>query len=345
MIAASIDDVAAAVKVSTATVSRAIRGLPRVNPQTRERVLAAAAELGYVASSSASGLATGRTKTLGVLSPYISRWFFVRTTEGIDEALRDQGYSLMLINLGDYRGSRERLFEHTMLRKQIDALVVLCLDLNTSELEHLHRTEIPLMALGGPVEGVHKVGIDDYQAARRAVDHLLELGHREIAILGGDGQDHRDFAVPRLRSAAYLDALKSAGVPVRPEWQLRGGFTVTGGQRAASQLFDAAAPRPTAIFCASDEMALGVIWEARSRGISVPEELSVIGIDDHDFSAAAGLTTIRQDPLAQGRQAAELLLSHLQDETPLRSIQAPIELVLRSSTAKPSSGISCPAAG
>ncbi|NYE96150.1 DNA-binding LacI/PurR family transcriptional regulator [Psychromicrobium silvestre] len=308
-----------------------------MSPQTRERILAIASEMGYVASSAASGLATGRTRTVGVLAPYVSRWFFSRAIEGVDIALQENQYNLMLINLGGYGGNRERLFEHTMLRKQIDALVVLCLGLQPSELEHLHLTEIPLVAVGGPVKGFHQVCIDDYQAAQLATKHLIELGHRRIAQVLGDDKDEVDFAVPKLRDRAFEETLLAAGLRFEPGWELNGDFTVAGGVRAAAQLFDAPGEKPTAVFCASDEMALGVIMEAQRRGIRVPQELSVVGIDNHEFAEAAGLTTVAQNPVEQGRLAADMLIKELDGAVgTVRSVAAPFELLVRSSTAPPS---------
>ncbi len=318
-------------------MSRAIRGLPRVSPQTRERILAIASEMGYVASSAASGLATGRTRTIGVLAPYVSRWFFSRAIEGVDVALQENQYNLMLINLAGYGGGRERLFEHTMLRKQIDALVVLCLALLPSELEHLHKTEIPLVAVGGPVKGFHQVCIDDYQVAQLATQHLIDLGHTRIAQVLGEDKNQLNFAVPKLRDKAFEETLLAAGLQFRKEWELDGDFTVAGGVRAAEHLFDAPGERPTAIFCASDEMALGVMMEAERRGIRVPQDLSVVGIDNHEFAAPAGLTTVAQNPVEQGRLAAEMLLNELSGKADaVHSVAAPFHLLRRSSTAPPS---------
>ncbi|WP_285725609.1 LacI family DNA-binding transcriptional regulator [Psychromicrobium xiongbiense] len=341
--AVSIEDVAAAAGVSTATVSRAIRGLPRVSPQTRERVLRLAGEMGYVASSAASGLATGRTRTLGVLAPYVSRWFFAKAIEGVDVELHAQNYNLMLINLGGYGTSRLRIFENTMLRKQIDGLVVLCLALHPSELEQLHQAEIPVLALGGPVEGLSQVCIDDYAAACLAAEHLVELGHRRIVQIHGQAADAQNFAVPALRRTAFEDTFRRAGLEMNPEWSSEGDFSIDGGLQMARKLFDLpvfAEPgqAPTAVVCASDEMALGVMYEAQRRGIRIPEDLSVVGIDDHEFAGPAGLTTVRQDPVAQGRTAAAMLLSELHGVTDaIQTVAAPYSLVVRESTAPPSS--------
>jgi LacI family repressor for deo operon, udp, cdd, tsx, nupC, and nupG len=333
---ASIGDVAAVAKVSTATVSRAIRGLPRVNPTTRARILAIADELGYVASPSASGLATGRTRTIGVLAPFVDRWYFSRSIEGVDKALRSNSYNLLLFNLGGYGRDRERLFDRNMVRKQIDALVVLCLTLTAEELDHLHRIEIPLVATGGAVTGCSSIHIDDERAAAAAANHLLSLGHRNIAHLHGGVEDEQNFTVPRLRSKGFAEALLAQGVAPRREWDLAGNFTVANGVAAARHLFDSPGPQPTAVFCASDEMALGVLFEAHRRGIRVPEDLSVIGIDDHEFAEPAGLTTIRQDPVEQGMLAASMLMAELEGSTgAVADYVAPHQLIVRSSTAPP----------
>ena len=174
----SIEDVAAAAGVSTATVSRAVRGLPRVSPATREKILGIAEDLGYVASSSASGLATGRTRTIGVLAPFVSRWFFSKAIEGADRELHARQYNLSLFNLGGHGSNRERLFSKTMVYKQIDALLVLCMALTHEEIEHLQKIDIPLVVVGGHVEECPYIGIDDYAAASTAVRHLIGLGTR-----------------------------------------------------------------------------------------------------------------------------------------------------------------------
>ncbi|MGO4383593.1 LacI family DNA-binding transcriptional regulator [Specibacter sp. RAF43] len=332
----SIDDVAARAQVSTATVSRALRDLPRVRASTRAKVMAVAAELGYVPSPSATGLATGRTKTVGVLVPFVDRWYFGHAIEGIDQVLRENGYNLLLFSLGGYVHGRQRSFTETMVRNQIDALVVLSLGLTPEELSQLQRTEIPLISVGGPVEGCLGVHIDDDAAATAATLHLVGLGHRKIGHLRGGTEGEYNFKVPALRNLAFERAMAAAGLDVRPEWSVPGDFTVTEGVRAAEKIFDAPGDAPTAVFCGSDEMALGLMFVARRRGIRIPEDLSVIGIDDHDFSAPAGLTTIAQKPLEHGRTATEMLLAELRGKpAAIQDRVQPFELVIRESTAPP----------
>ena len=332
----SIEDVAAAAGVSTATVSRAVRGLPRVSPATREKILVIAEALGYVASSSASGLATGRTRTIGVLAPFVSRWFFSKAIEGADRELHGRQYNLSLFNLGGHGSHRERLFSKTMVYKQIDALLVLCMALSREELEHLQKIDIPLVVVGGHVEGCAYIGIDDYEAASTAVRHLIGLGHQDIALLHGDDETDLNFDVPRVRIKAFQDVMAQSGLDVRPEWDEWGDFTVRSGQDAFRRLWSRPGPKPTAIFCASDEMAMGVLFEARRAGVRIPEDLSVVGIDDHEFSAIVGLTTVGQRPDEQAELGTKMLLDELDGIAgAVRSTVAPHRLIVRDTTAAP----------
>lgn len=333
---ASIEDVALRAGVSTATVSRALRGLPRVSPGTRERVLSAARELGYVPSPSASGLASGRTRTIGVLVPYVDRWYFGHAIEGIDQVLRDNGYNLLLFSLGGYDRGRRRNFTESMVRKQIDGLLILSLGLSDEELLQLHQTQMPVLSLGGPVEGCQGVYIDDAAAAETATEYLIELGHTEIGYLHGGIEDRKNFRVPALRSLSFESVMEKHGLERRPEWMVAGKYTVSDGARAAAQIFDLPGEQPTAIFCGSDEMALGAMFEAQRRGIRIPEDLSIVGIDDHDFSAPAGLTTVSQNPREHGTAAATMMLAELAgDKGSLREMIMPFALVRRMSTAPP----------
>jgi DNA-binding LacI/PurR family transcriptional regulator len=298
-----------------------------------------AGALGYVASSSASGLATGRTKTIGVLAPFVSRWFFSKAIEGADRELHARSYNLSLFNLGGHGSHRERLFSKTMVYKQIDALLVLCMALTHEELDHLQKLDIPLVVVGGHVEECAYIGIDDYAAASTAVQHLIDLGHRDIALLHGDDETDLNFDVPRVRILAFKDVMAAAGLPIRPEWDEMGDFTVRSGQEAFRRLWALPAPKPTAIFCASDEMAMGIIFEAARVGVRVPEDLSVVGIDNHDFAEAVGLTTVGQRPDEQAELATKMLLDELDGVSgAVHSAVAEHQLIVRRTTAAPPSG-------
>ncbi|WP_174705258.1 LacI family DNA-binding transcriptional regulator [Arthrobacter pityocampae] len=307
----SIDDVAASLGVSTATVSRALRGLPGVAEDTRARVTSAAKRLGYVPSSAASGLASGRTMAMGVLVPVIDRWYFSAVLEGVDRQLRAAGYDLILFSLGGAGVNRDRVFHRSILRKRIDALLVMCMHLTEEERTAVQELDYPNIVVGGAVEGVRHVGIDDARAVRDAVEHLIGLGHTRIAHMRGGGSFDIDFEVPRLREQAFQQTMTDHGLSVREDWSAFGDFRFATSRASALELLADPADRPTAVFCSSDEMAFGVLKAAAELGVSVPGELSVIGIDDHEFSEPMGLTTIRQDPEDQGAFAADLLLGEL----------------------------------
>jgi len=333
---AGIDEVARATGVSTATVSRALRGLPNVSDKTRAAVRRAADELGYVASSSASGLASGRTLAMGVVVPSVSRWFYTTVIEGVDAELRAASYDMILFNLGGHRGDRERVFHRSILRKRTDALLAMCLDFTQEERHQLASLGHPTIVVGGPVKGLRSVGIDEKATARLATQHLIGLGHTDIAHLGGEDEEGLNRQVPVGRLHGYQQAMRDAGLAVRPEWVIPGGFTLPAARAAMNELFSRPGPRPTAVFAASDEMAFGAILAAQDHGLSIPGDLSVIGIDNHDYAESFGLTTMAQDPFDQGASATRILLDELAGaEARSRSVRCPVTLIVRRSTAAP----------
>jgi len=273
---------------------------------------------------------------MGVLLPLIERWYFSAVLEGVDRQLRAAGYDLVVFSLGGSGVNRERVFHRSILRKRIDALLVMCMELTDDELQSLQALDSPTIVVGGSVKGVRHVGIDDDAAARDAVAHLIDLGHTEIAHLRGGGSYGIEFEVPRIREEAYLATMAAHGLPVRPQWSLFGDFRFKQGKEAALVLLRDPADRPTAVFCSSDEMAFGVISAAADLGIRIPEELSVVGIDDHEFAEPLGLTTIRQSPEEQGAFAADLLLAELEGGVTVADpAPRPHKLIIRSSTAPP----------
>ncbi|MBN9238969.1 MAG: LacI family transcriptional regulator [Micrococcales bacterium 70-64] len=334
-----INEVAQLAGVSTATVSRALSGNGHVSEATRQRVHEAALQLEYVVSSNASSLATGRTKNVGVVIPFLNRWYYGAVLEGAESALLGHGYDLTLYNLGGGGDERRSVFEHFLLRKRVDAVIAIALELTESEVGRLHDMNKPIVGVGGTIEGVRTLSIDDPGVARLATEHLLSLGHTMIAHIGGDVDSEMDFHVPTRRRGGYEAALRDAGITPDPELYQAADFTLQGGYAAAKQLLGNPRKRPTAVFAASDEMAIGTILAARDLGLNVPADVSVVGVDDHELSDFFGLSTIAQFPALQGRMAVDILMDQLHpghravtsDNTPL-----PFELIVRSSTARPS---------
>lgn len=333
-----IEEVAKLAGVSTATVSRALSGRGHVSPSSKAKVEEAAAHLGYVVSSNASSLASGRTRNIGVVIPFLNRWFFSSVLEGAQQALLRHGYDLTLYNLSGDGRERSSVFEHFLLRQRVDAVIAVSLELTEHEVERLHDLGKPLVGVGGPIPGVRTLTIDDVAVARLATEHLIAMGHRRIAHIGGDLEFDLDFHLPTNRRLGYEAALRDAGVEPDPSLFAPADFTIAGGYHAAKQLLGAPHDRPTAIFAASDEMAIGCILAARDLGMSVPRDVSIVGIDDYDLSDFFGLSTVAQFPRGQGEKAVEILMEQLEpgpDAAPPASTPLPFELRVRSSTARP----------
>ena len=333
-----IQEVAELAGVSTATVSRALSGNGHVSPATRAAVLEAAQQLGYVVSSNASSLATGRTKNVGVVIPFLNRWFYSAVLEGAENALLSHGYDLTLYNLAGGGDQRRSVFEHFLLRKRVDAVIAISLELTPSELTGLLNINKPVVGVGGPLQGVRTLSIDNVEVAQLATEHLLSLGHRKIAHIGGTKDYELDFHLPTNRRVGYEAALEAVGISVDPNLFQAADFTIQGGYTAAKQLLGNPRNRPTAVFAASDEMAIGTILAARDMGLSVPEDISIIGVDGHELSDFFGLSTVAQFPELQGKLAVEILMDQLHPSrrsTGSLNTALPYELIVRSSTARP----------
>lgn len=335
-----IDDVARMAGVSTATVSRALSGRGHVAPRTREKVALAAAQLGYVVNAEASSLATGRTRNIGVVVPFLNRWFYTSVIEGAQRRLMQYGYDLTLYNLSGDDNERGAVFEQFLLRRRVDAVLAVSLELTSDEVASLHALGRPLVGVGGPIPGVPTFSIDDVAATKLATEHLLSLGHRVIGHIGGDVERELSFHLPTNRRTGYELALREVGIEPDPALYFPAVFTMESGYQAAKQLLGDPRNRPTALVAASDEMAIGAILAARDMGISIPRDLSVVGIDNHELADFFGLSTVDQHPELQGERAVELLMEALQFQTgrevPAINQPLPFDLIVRSSTARPS---------
>lgn len=328
---ASIEDVARRAGVSIATVSRSLRGLPDVAPSTRDRVLEAARELNYVASPFAARLASGRTSTVGVVVPFVNRWYFAEVLGAVESVLHQAGFDLLLYNLND-EGGRKRFFATMPVRKRVDALLIASLVLPEDEVDTLDTLDIPIGMLGVDCAGYRSTRIDDRAGARLAVEHLLRLGHTRVGLIGGDTDDPMRFTPPHHRRVGYLEALHGAGLDYEPELEELGYFTVEGGESATESLLQRPNP-PSAIFAESDEMAYGAIRAIRRAGLRVPDDIAVMGFDDHEMAGLMDLSTIRQPVVDLAADLTTRVLAAVAgtDHEPLVQV-LPTELVVRGST-------------
>lgn len=330
----SIQKVAERAGVSVSTVSRALRGVPGISAATCKRVQQAADELGYAASASASRLATGRTRTVAVIVPLLSKWFFAEVIAAAGRVLSREGYDVLLVELSSAE-LRDRFFAGPRLHGRADGVLVVSLQLTPAELAVLAEQGQAVALVGSELPGSPSVRVEDRAGGRRATRHLLNLGHERIAFLGirRAAGSPLGGVPPAERLLGYREALAEAGLPVDPGLELGVDNTVDAGAAAAASLLSSAEP-PTALVAASDELAFGALATLRRAGLSVPADFSVVGYDNHELAGAVGLTTMDHGVSEQGRLAAEALLAALSGAPASAGIIEP-HLVVRGSTAPP----------
>jgi LacI family transcriptional regulator, repressor for deo operon, udp, cdd, tsx, nupC, and nupG len=330
--AATIADVARGAGVSEATVSRALRNLPHVRPEVRQRVRDVASLLSYVADPNASRLASGRTKTVGLIAPQLNTWYVNLVSAGLEDVLQPADHDLLISALSTPDRRRDLVGGSTNLNQRVDGVVVVDAFLGASWKRG--RGERPMVVVGEQVDGEHTLGIDDEYGASLAAHHLLELGHTRLAVVGSANSRTRFSPVTKVRLRGFRRALEKSRVASCTE--LTGDYSIESGVAAGHEMF-AMAPskRPTAVFCLSDEMAFGVLQAAREAGVDVPGELAVVGFDDHSIAEAFGLTTVRQPVRELGRRAAQRMLELIQRGSGTPGHQMlDVELIVRSSTTK-----------
>lgn len=329
----TIEDVAAEAGVSVATVSRALRGLPNVAPRTRDRVFEVAERLDYHPDPNASRLATGRSGAVGVVVPMLNGWYFSQVVAGVEAVIKEKGYDLLVHGVGDEDTRQRFLAGRTPLRNKVDGFVLVDLQVSKEDAAQLEKKGVEAVTVGFETPQYSSVMLDDRGVGRTATEHLLRLGHRRIGLISGVPNDTLRFVVPERRRNGYWSALETAGVAPDPELDESGDFSVEGGAAAMATLLQLDEP-PTAVFAMSDEMAFGAIQVARAAGLSVPGDLSIIGVDDHDLAPVMDLCTIRQHVIENGALAARLLMNSLLDPSqPPVHETATFELVMRSTTA------------
>jgi len=333
----TINDVARLAEVSKKTVSRVINRSPLLNDETRERVEKVIRELGYVPNPQARALALRRNFLVGLIHDNPNAQMVLNMQQGILEALHGTDFEMVVRPvdrtspqmLDDVRLflERQRLFGVVLLPpiSENDALAALCDEVGC------RYVRIGSAQLD---DADHMVASNDREVVREATDYLIQQGHRLIGLIEGpDG-----FRSARERRLGFEDAIKAAGLSLPRSLIARGNYTFETGVTAANHLFDLS-PRPTAIFASNDEMAAGVVFAARERGITVPDDLSVIGFDDTPIAAHIWppLTTVRWPIVSMGRAAARKLVADVVggEAAEPQPSELPSMLVKRASVAPP----------
>ncbi len=335
--AVTIRDVARVANVHPGTVSRALNEETRalVNPETAERVLLAADELGYRPNRIARGLKTSRSHTIGVLIPDITNPLFPPILRGIEDRLDDAGYTALIVNT-DNDAERERIYLEAMRARQVDGFISATARLDRELLVELAEAGTPLVLVNRSLEdgSVPAVTVNDRQGIRLAVEHVVSLGHERIGHVAGP----QNLSTGHRRHLGFIEAMRAAGLQAPPE-HIRFGafFTEDEGARACDELL-AAAPDLTAIVAANDLLAIGCYDTLEARGLTCPEYISIVGFNDMPFvdRLRPPLTSVRIPQREIGKVAADLLLEQLGDgdQTATEILLEPT-LTVRGSTAPP----------
>jgi len=325
----TIEEVARAAGVSTATVSRVLSKPDMVRTRTREQVLSTIRQLDYQPDAAARALASGRTNTVGCVIPTLDHAIFARSTQAMQTTLSQAGYQLLVASY-EYKPSLELEVVRALQQRGVDAMVLVGTDHAPRLWQALREWGKPALLTWSCDARLPSLGFDNQAAARVATEHLLALGHRRIGVVSGLTA-HNDRA--RSRNAGVRQALEAAGLGLPPERLTEQTLSLDGGRLGLRALMAARQP-PTALFCGNDLIAAGALLEAQRMGVHVPSQLSICGIDNHELSEAInpGLTTINLPTQDLGRMAANHVLSAIAGHTiPAQSL-LPFELVVRGST-------------
>lgn len=328
---ATIQDVARAAGVSTATVSRTLSKPSVVAKATREAVLNAVAETGYRVNTTASNLRRQRTGSVIVLLPNIANPFFSQILAGLASVLTPAQYGMLIADT-QYGPDPDARLRHYLASGGADGLVLLDGTLSPEALAIPSRPPV-VLACEWMGSALPSVRVENARGAALAVGHLARLGHRRVGHVTGPP----DNVLTQTRLEGFREAMAALGLPLRPDWILEGDFTMDSGAAAAREWL-AMQDRPTALFLSSDEMALGFMGEVQRAGIRVPDDLSIVGFDNIEIAQhlSPGLTTIRQPRTQIGIRAAELLLDMIETgsrDGPSELIE--VEFITRGSSGPP----------
>jgi LacI family transcriptional regulator len=329
-----LNDVAERAGCSPATVSRVLNRPGSVNADARMRVEAAVRELGYMRNGAARALRSRKTRIVGTIIPTLNNAIYAQLVEALQRSLGHQGYSL-LVTTSEFILDQELSQGRALVERGVEGLVLVGNQHRDALFELLDSQSLPYVTTYtyNPVSGRPSIGFDNKSAMGRIVDFLLDLGHREFAILSGIRQDN-DRAAERVEGA--VASLKARGIALPADRIVEEPYTIDGGRAAMRRILDAK-HHPTAVVCGSDVLAFGALTECANRGIQVPQDISVTGFDNLDFAAFLNppLTTLQVPAAEMGQRAGEYILARLRGRAHDEHVPLETNLILRRTTAPP----------
>ncbi|MCK1995018.1 LacI family DNA-binding transcriptional regulator [Peribacillus muralis] len=311
----TIKDVAKQANVSVATVSRILNNLPGYSDETQQRVKKVIKELGYQPNAVARGLINRKTKTIGVLVPNVSDLFASEVLAGIEEQAHEFGYSVMICKT-NHDGKRTINYLHALYEKRVDGIIIVSEFITLDYYKAIETNNVPVVLVATQSDyPLPFIKVDDYQAAYDATTYLVKKGHSHIGMIAGTKSDAIS-TTPRVKG--FTDALNDVGITVTNEMITYGDFSFKSGIEGMDKLLKSY-PKVKAVFCASDEMAVGALSLLYKRGIRVPERISLIGYDNTATAEKAipPLTTVAQPLYKMGKDSIQLLLNPALKVNPL----------------------------
>ncbi|WP_335964427.1 LacI family DNA-binding transcriptional regulator [Galbibacter sp. PAP.153] len=309
----TIYDIAKALNITAATVSRALNNNPKISAATKKLVMETAAKMNYKQNRLALALKSGKSNNVGVIVPYIDRNFFSAIIRGIEEELYPLGYHVIICQTHEQE-STEIDNINALLNAQVDGILmsVSKLTTQTDHFEYVLEKNVPLVFFDRKkdLKGVSTVTIDDFEGGYRATKHLIDQGCKRIAHLSGDWS----LEIYKNRYEGYKKALTDHGIALKKEYVIKTKSDIRAGQKASEKLLMLPEP-PDAIFSSSDYVALGAIQQLKKHGIKIPSEFCVVGFSNEPFTKflELSMTTVDQSPVEMGKMAAKVFLEQVKD--------------------------------
>jgi LacI family transcriptional regulator len=330
MMAVTIYDVAKRAGVGIGTVSRVLNNSPSVAETTRQKILVAIRELDYHPNAIAQRLSLRKTLTIAVIAPFFTRSAFVERLRGVEAAIAESEYDLILYNV-ETTAKRDACFADVAGSQRVDGVLIVSLPPSDGDVARFTKAGVSTVLVDAHHPVLSTVTVDDMAGGYLATQHLIGLGHRKIAYVSDPLESPFRFTSSSHRYQGYRRALAEANIPFRPDYHQFDEHGQRQARDATRRLLDLPDP-PTAIFAASDTQAIGALEALRGRGLRVPQDIAVVGYDDIEVAEYLGLTTIRQPLFETGTKGVELLLETIDDpsERPMH-VEMPIQLIVRHS--------------
>lgn len=330
--AVTLKDIAERVGVTESTVSRVLNGIPKASEETRQEILKVASELNYIPNEVARSLVNKKTNTIGLIISDISNLYFSTVADGIENIASQNNYSVIISTTGGNE-AQELKYIRIFREKRVDGLIYISGKMPRSCEEALQSIEIPVVIVSRHIHSnLPSIHIDNVKESKKAVQHLIDNGHKNIAMISGV---YKDIESGALRVRGYRKALKENGIEFNPDLIFEGDFKIDSGIKAMKEILQIV-PRPTAVFAGSDEMAVGAIKTIKKAGLNVPDDISVIGFDNNIIAKVSDpeLTTIGQPAHKIGEKAMEMLSKVIKGEgLKETNVYLPCKLIERGSIA------------